>query len=136
MPNADPAHAPVALVTGASRGIGLAVASALVRAGYRVALTARDQNLLSKRCQSLQKHGPVLAIAADLRDASVPERMLAEVRSQFGPPQVIINNAGTAPSDRFDKTSDESLAAALDLHVWAPFRLLRLQPSYSILKAT
>ena len=96
-----------------------------IRAGYRVALTARDQDLLSKHCQSLQQHGPVLAIAADLRDASAPESMLAEVRSQFGPPQVIINNAGTAPSDRFDQTSDESLAAALDLHVWAPFRLLR-----------
>lgn len=66
-----------------------------------------------------------MSIAADLTDPAAPERILAAVEARFGPPQVLVNNAGTAPSARFEKTSDATLDQALDLHVRAPFRLLR-----------
>ena len=125
MPDVDPTTAPAALVTGASRGIGLAIATHLSRSGFRVALTARDEKRLTQSCRSLTTHGPALAVAADLTEADAPTRILAAVESAFGTPQVIVNNAGTAPSDRFANTGDDVLDHALDLHVRAPFRLLR-----------
>lgn len=123
MPDVDPTTAPAALVTGASRGIGLAIATHLSRAGFRVALTARDEERLTESCRSLST--PALAVAADLTEADAPTRILAAVESEFGPPQVIVNNAGTAPSDRFLNTGDDVLDHALDLHLRGPFRLLR-----------
>jgi 3-hydroxybutyrate dehydrogenase len=112
------------LVTGASRGIGAAIAAGLTRAGFRVALTARNRTRLTETCHLLEP-GDTMSVAADLADPDAPSRILAAVEAQFGTPKVIVNNAGTAPSDRFEKTSDATLDQALDLHVRAPFRLLR-----------
>ena len=126
MAETESAPARVALVTGASRGIGRAIATSFARAGFRVALHARSEDALAEACETLAEHGSeVVAIAADLRDPSAPERILAALADQFAPPDVIVNNAGTAPSNRFDKTTDDDLDAVLDLHVRAPFRLLR-----------
>jgi len=113
------------LITGASRGIGAAVSRALAASGYRVALSGRDQIRLEDLRQELAEVSPAMTVVADLREDDAPLTILAAVDEQFGPPQVIINNAGTAPSDRLENTSDEDLEAALDLHVRAPFRLLR-----------
>jgi len=124
MPDVDPAMAPVALVTGASRGIGSAIAASLSRAGFRVALTARDRDRLTESCRLLHP-GDTMSVVADLTDADAPARILAAVEEEFGTPKVIVNNAGTAPSNRFADTCDDTLDHALDLHVRAPFRLLR-----------
>ena len=125
MPGADATSSPVALITGASRGIGAAVSRALSAAGYRVALTGRDQIRLEDLRQELTAAAPAMTIAADLREDDAAQAILTAVEERFGPPQVIVNNAGTAPSERLEGTSDEDLEAALDLHVRAPFRLLR-----------
>jgi NAD(P)-dependent dehydrogenase (short-subunit alcohol dehydrogenase family) len=116
---------PVALVTGASRGIGRAVAITLARAGYRIAATARDRAALDELCRTLGGERRAIGIAADLHEATAPDRILDRVRAAFGPPDVIVNNAGIAPSDRFEDSGDAMLDAVLDLHVRAPFRLLR-----------
>lgn len=125
MPGADSTSSPVALITGASRGIGSAVSRALARGGYRVALTGRNQDRLEALREELESLAPTMAVAADLRDEHTPTQILRAVEQEFGPPRVIVNNAGTAPSDRLESTTDEDLEEVLDLHVRAPFRLLR-----------
>lgn len=120
-----PATPPTALVTGASRGIGLGIAIALSRSGYRIARTARNGQGLADTRERLANPEDSMAVATDLRHANAPARILAEIAATLGPPQVVVNNAGTAPSERFQDTSDRVLDEVLDLHVKAPFKLLR-----------
>ena len=90
----------IALVTGASRGIGAAVARVLDHAGARVVLCARDHAALRDIAGGLA-HEP-LTIAADLADPSQAERLLEETVAQAGRVDVLVNNAGIgsfAPSN-------------------------------------
>ena len=113
--------AEVVVVTGASRGIGQAIAARFVAGGWRVAAVARSACPVDG----------VLSLAADLRDPAAPRRILDQVEQALGSPSAIVNNAGTAPSDKFETTADAVLDEVLDLHVRAPFRLLRaLAPAW------
>ena len=115
----------VALVTGASRGIGLAIARTFARSGLRVALNARSEQDLQRACEELAPHAEVMGVPGDVSDPASTAAILAAVRSRLGPVQVLVNNAGSAPTARFEKTDDEMLRDALALHVCAPFRILR-----------
>lgn len=116
---------PTALITGASRGIGRAIAKALVERGFRVGLTARDGATLARTRAELGNDAGTVSVAADLRDPLAPGRILARVAEVLGPVTVLINNAGSAPSAKLTDTTDEMIDEALDLHVKAPLRLLR-----------
>lgn len=83
-----------ALVTGASRGIGAAIAVALDAAGARVAITARDRNLLNTVAKSLARD-PVV-IQADLADASSPGHVADEALAALGHVDILVNNAAAA----------------------------------------
>ncbi len=117
---------PIALVTGSSRGIGLAIARALGAHGHRLVLVARDQDALARARDELAKEGLAAAIAAvDLRHADAAAIALDAARRAFGDPDVLVNNAGTAPTAKFVATTDALLDETLDLHVKAPLRLIR-----------
>ena len=66
MPGADSTSSPVALITGASRGIGTAVSRALAQKGYRVALTGRNRDRLEALREELADHVPAMAVAAEM----------------------------------------------------------------------
>src|SRR5262245_56344523 len=66
-----------------------------------------------------------VAVPLDLRSADAAPRILAAAAQAFGQPDVVVNNAGTAPSDKFENTTDAKLTETLDLHVRAPFALAR-----------
>lgn len=119
----EPEH-PCALITGSSRGIGLQIAKRCSEGGYRVVLVARDEAKLAEAARGLR--GPVATLAIDLRDPAAPERVLARCAERFGVPHLLVNNAGTAPSDKLENTGDAVLDEVLDLHVKAAFRLLRV----------
>lgn len=114
---------PLALVTGASGAIGHAISVALAASGHRVALHGRDRIRLQAVAAGLGQ-AAAGTLAADLATDAGQDQLLAAL-ADLGPVQVLVNNAGTAPSARFEDTEDATLDRVLALHVRAPFRLLR-----------
>ncbi|MPZ62513.1 MAG: SDR family NAD(P)-dependent oxidoreductase [Propionibacteriales bacterium] len=84
----------VALVTGASSGIGLAIAQMLVSDGYQVTVVSRTREKLQRAADELQKLGTVHAIAANVGVDDEVERTVAEHRERFGRLDLLVNNAG------------------------------------------
>jgi NAD(P)-dependent dehydrogenase (short-subunit alcohol dehydrogenase family) len=113
----------VALVTGASQGIGAACALALSNAGHRVALVARDEEALRRVADSLP--GEALVVPADLLDPAAPDAVFARVEEAWGPVELLVVNAGASMSAPLVATTDEDWQRMLDLNLTAPFRCLR-----------
>lgn len=114
------------IVTGSSRGIGRAIAAGLARDGHRLVLAARDQGRLDEVREELQRGGAeATTIAVDLRAPDAVPKVLAAAETAFGPPDVIISNAGTAPSDKVENTTTEMMQEAFDLHVAVPLAFAR-----------
>lgn len=113
----------VALVTGAGRGIGRAVAQRLSRDGYRVALTARSATELEQTASSCS--GETLVVPADMTDPDAVTHVFSQVESAWGPVDVLVANAGAGTSASLVKTTDEQWQRMLDLNLTAPFRCMR-----------
>jgi NAD(P)-dependent dehydrogenase (short-subunit alcohol dehydrogenase family) len=113
----------VALVTGASKGIGLAAAQRLGRDGFRTALLARDRASLDQAAASVP--GETLVVPADVTDPAQVEAAFAAVEEVWGPVEVLVVNAGNGSASTIPDTSDEEWQRMLDLNLTAPFRCLR-----------
>src|SRR4249920_162389 len=92
----DSLNGKVAIVTGGSRGIGLAIASTLVAGGARVVITGRSEAHLSAAQPVIEKAGPgaVETVPADVRRYDDAERAIAATATRFGGLDFLINNAG------------------------------------------
>jgi len=113
----------IALVTGASKGIGTACARALSGAGHRVALVSRDRGALGAVAASLP--GESLVVPADLLDPVAIEAAFDRVEAEWGAVEILVLNAGASMSAPLVRTSDEDWQRMLDLNLTAPFRCLR-----------
>jgi NAD(P)-dependent dehydrogenase (short-subunit alcohol dehydrogenase family) len=92
-------HDRVALVTGAGRGIGRAIALALAAEGARVAVTARTTKELGEVVGAIKSAGgTAVAIAADLADRNIPAKVVAQVKQALAPVEILVNNAGVGSS--------------------------------------
>jgi 3-oxoacyl-[acyl-carrier protein] reductase len=111
----------VCVVTGASRGIGLAVARRLCEEGARVLFVARDRETLAEVSGSCGGE----YLAADVTDPEVDERVVATCAEQMGGIDVLVNNAGTSYARALDELTDDDWRAQYELHVMAPMRLMR-----------
>jgi NAD(P)-dependent dehydrogenase (short-subunit alcohol dehydrogenase family) len=113
----------VALVTGASRGIGLAIARALASEGCNLAITARDESTLKKTGRELARlKVRVLALPCDVRDPVAVKTLLAAVERKFHRLDILINNAGIAhPGEKVDKLPFESWLEVIDTNLNALF---------------
>ncbi|HEV3167073.1 MAG TPA: SDR family NAD(P)-dependent oxidoreductase [Isosphaeraceae bacterium] len=122
-----PARSPrVVLITGASSGIGAAVAREAARLGHHLVLTARRLERLEQLANELRAH-PVetLIVPADLADPASPERLVAATVDRFGGLDVLINNAGLGLPQLFAQAEPEAIAEQIQVNLAAPILLTR-----------
>ena len=116
----------VALVTGASSGIGCHMAGVLAQAGAKVVLVARRQNNLDEAVAGLRERGAdAIAVAWDVSDIPRLEDLAAVVRVEAGDPTIVVNAAGVNPRLAADTIDPETWAHTLALNLSAPFYLSR-----------
>lgn len=122
----DDLHGEVALVAGASRGLGLLLARELARAGARVAICARDRQELQRAREQLAEEGlEVETFVCDVSDREQVHRLVAEVEQRLGAVDVLVNVAGIIQVAPEETLSDEDYARAMDVMFWGPFHLTR-----------
>jgi 3-oxoacyl-[acyl-carrier protein] reductase len=114
----------VALVTGASRGIGRAIAVALAAVGMRVALVARSRDLLDDVSRTLPG-GSSSVHAVDLRDPSAPAQVVADAAARFGGLDLLVNNAGATRRGDFLELSDADWQDGFALKFFGAMRCAR-----------
>jgi NAD(P)-dependent dehydrogenase (short-subunit alcohol dehydrogenase family) len=117
-----------ALITGGSKGLGLAMATQFAASGADVAILARRPEALEQAKRSIAEtaRGRVVAIAADVSKADDVRRAHDAVVSQLGAVDILVNNAGTSQTGKFDEITDEVWQADLDLKLFGAIRLTRL----------
>ena len=113
----------VALITGASRGLGRAAAARLLERGAAVAVNVRD----AERAEAVARElGPgAFAAPGDVADSAVVREMVARTLDRCGRLDILVNNAALALSTRFETISEEEWRRAMDVNVTAPFLLIR-----------
>lgn len=129
--SADVAEAPfslegrTALVTGAGRGIGRAIAKRLASAGAWVMINDLDESMLRESETEIAHPQRVHHVRGDLTDPSTPASVVQATLDTFGAIDIIVNNAGYSWDNVIQKTTDEQFQAMIDIHLVTPFRLLR-----------
>jgi 3-oxoacyl-[acyl-carrier protein] reductase len=119
-----------AIVTGAGRGIGRAIVQSLASVGANVLASDLDYEALEET-QSLVRYSNLIAsISGDLTDPGFPQRIVNVALESFQSIDIIVNCAGFSWDSVIQKTSDEQFLAMLNIHVVAPFRLLRAASNY------
>jgi len=118
----------VVLITGASSGIGAAVAREASSRGYALALTARRADRLDRLAAELRGRdgAEALVLADDLTDPDTPGRLIAATLERFGGLDVLVNNAGFGMPSLFGDTDPELLRRQLEVNLVAPVLLARL----------
>lgn len=117
----------VAIVTGGSLGIGLAVAQGLAKEGVHLALCARNAERIDIVAKEIaaQHNVKAIGISADVSRGEDIDRFMAEVENHFGGVDILINNAGTGGGETILEAPDEKWQQYWDLHVMAAVRLSR-----------
>jgi NAD(P)-dependent dehydrogenase (short-subunit alcohol dehydrogenase family) len=122
----------VAFVTGASRGIGAAIAERLAAAGAQVACAARSVDETSPKLPGTLREtvarieargGRAVAIACDVLDAASRRAAIAACRAELGPVEILVNNAAQGPYRPFEKFSDNDFRLTFHANVLAPLEL-------------
>ncbi len=117
----------VAVVTGASVGIGLAIADGLAAEGAHVVMAARQPERLATEAQAIAaRHGVrTLPVACDVATVEGTAALVAATEAAFGAADILINNAGTGSNETVMEAPDDKWQAYWDLHVMAAVRLAR-----------
>ncbi len=116
-----------AIVTGAGRGFGKAIAMRLAREGYAVALTARTESQIAETAAEIRlAGGRAMAVAGDVTDRESVARVVAAAQRQLGPVDLLINNAGVpGPFGPIWTVDPEEWWASQAVHIRAPLLFLR-----------
>jgi 3-oxoacyl-[acyl-carrier protein] reductase len=116
----------VALVTGAGRGIGRSIALKLADEGAHLVVNDLDAAPLDELLSELQARGAqAVGVAGSVSAPDFPERLVGAALERFGEVDILVNNAGYIWNSRIETTTDEQWNAMLDVHLGAPFRIVR-----------
>jgi 3-oxoacyl-[acyl-carrier protein] reductase len=116
----------VALVTGAGRGIGRSVALQLAGEGAKIVLNDLDDEPAKEVVALIEaRGGEAKAVTGSVTDARFPQRLVEGALDRFGAIDIVVNNAGYVWNSRIEVTSDEQWNAMIDVHLTAPFRIVR-----------
>src|SRR5215831_19208032 len=125
-----------AIVTGGSKGLGLAIATQFVASGANVAIAARGREALDAAVKSISGSGSaasggnvrgrVIAVAGDVAKAADVQRIYDEANKAFGKIDIVVNNAGVSRAGAFETLTDERMQEDLDQKLFAALRLTRL----------
>lgn len=115
-----------ALVTGAGRGVGAALAQRLARAGAAVIVADLDEAPATQTAAAITDAGGQASVfVGNVMESDYGERVIAFMLDSYGGVDIIVNNAGYVWNSSIHKTSDEQWQAMIDCHATAPFRILR-----------
>lgn len=131
----------VAIVTGASGGIGFGCAVKLAEMGMAILATGRDEGKLADVAKAIDDPGRVATLAIDLTTDDAPKRIVELAVSRWGHIDFLVNNAGVGRPKPLHETDDEALDYFLGLMLRAPFRLARdvlphMKPGSAIINIT
>lgn len=134
-------HMQVAIVTGASSGIGYRCATQLIESGMNVLGVGRDRSKLSQLERAIQNPARIETLAIDLTADDAPKHVVERALSRWGQIDFLINNAGIGSPKPLHETDDATLDHFLDVMLRAPFRLSRdaivhMKPGSAIVNVT
>src|SRR6058998_2688889 len=119
-------NARTAIVTGASRGIGRAIAIQLARDGAQIVLCARGRQALDEAVRDImQAQGHGIAVSLDLRLPDSAGQLVSSALSAFGTIDILVNNAGATKRGEFERLSEEDWADGFALKFFGAVRLTR-----------
>jgi 3-oxoacyl-[acyl-carrier protein] reductase len=119
-----------AIVTGAGRGIGKAIAKRLVAAGANVMVNDLEETMLRESKAEFAYPERMDYVVGDLTDPRVPQEVVDATLGRFGSVDILVNNAGYSWDNVVQKTTDEQFQAMLEIHIVTPFRILRAASVY------
>ena len=126
MPSEDALAGKVALITGASRGIGFAIARRLGRMGAHVSICGRDQAKLDQSAASLRGEGiETLAVRADVARGDEISSLVHKTQQEVGPIDILVNNAGTGVFGPFQEFEEADWNAVMDTNLKSVFLACR-----------
>ena len=114
-----------AVVTGGARGIGYAIAQQLLACGARVTIMGRSEQSLRDAYQTLAKFGELEFESVDVTQSTSTERGFERARARFGPVDILINNAGQAISERFDRVDVQHWQQMIDVNLTGTFNCMQ-----------
>jgi 3-oxoacyl-[acyl-carrier protein] reductase len=121
----------IAIVTGAGRGIGAATAKLFAEEGAHVVVCDLDAAPAQQVVAAIEAAGGrAIAFPGDVTDPSFPDQLIKETIKTFGGLNVLVNNAGYTWDGMVHKMTDAQFQAMLDIHVTAPFRIIRAATPY------
>ncbi len=123
MPTSQDFAGRVALVTGASRGLGRAAAARLIERGASVAINVRDRARAEAIAAELGDRA--FAVPGDITAAGVPDALVSQVVARFGRLDILVNNAAHALGTRLEQLTAEEWRQALEVNMTAPFLLTK-----------
>lgn len=128
--NEDKSGAPVALITGGTRGIGLGISRELAKAGFRLAINGmRNESEIASVLNELENYGAeAYYIQGDVSDKAARLNLVSKTISRFGQINVLVNNAGIAPKERRDilDATEESFDHLIHVNLQGPYFLTQL----------